>query len=384
MTHQIFHKTEALPTKDWEQVLAGKNLYLSLAYLEVLEDTLQDQVTLFFSVSYLDKVPVLITAFQLVTFEDRREQSHKSFLKILSDTKSKRQSFKMNMLVCGNVFADGEHGFVASDDLSNDDVIQELVTISETIKKKSSSSSKKISVRLFKEFWPASVSKMETLIAHRFTAFHIDVNMVLDIHPSWNTFDDYLQSMKAKFRTKAKSSYKRSAALSVRSLSVAAIKENRDKIDLLFTNVLDKSEYSFGRMNATVFAALKENLDQNFSFVGAYLNEELVGFSIAYFHNDIMQAGYVGLDYTYNTEYAIYQRILYHYVEQAIDRKVIQLQLGRTSELIKSALGAKPIDMKLYAKHKRPITNLIMGAVLNKVAPSDYELRRPFKSGFEV
>ena len=73
---------------------AGGNLYLSLAYLKVLEDTLQDQVTLFFSVSYLDKVPVLIKAFQLVTFIDRREQSHKSFLKILSDTKSNDKLLK--------------------------------------------------------------------------------------------------------------------------------------------------------------------------------------------------------------------------------------------------------------------------------------------------
>ncbi len=383
MTHQIFHKTGAIPTQDWEKVLAGKNLYLSLAYLQVLEDTLKDQVTLFFSISYQDKVPVLITTFQLVTFIDKRKQSHKSVLKILSDTKSKQQSFKMNMLVCGNVFADGEHGFVASDAISNGEVIQELVTISETIKKKSASQ-KKISVRLFKEFWPESVSKMEVLIEHRFKEFHIDVNMVLDIHPSWNTFDDYLQSMKAKFRTKANSTYKRSAAVAMRSLAAIEIKENSHKIDALFANVLDKSEYSFGRMNANVFVALKENLGYDFSFVGAYLNEELVGFSIAYFHNNIMEAGYVGLDYNYNTDYAIYQRLLYHYVEQAIERKMLQLQLGRTSELIKSALGAKPVDMKLYAKHKRPLTNLIMGAVLNKVSPSDYELRRPFKSGFEV
>lgn len=383
MTHQIFHKTGAIPKKDWEKVLAGKNLYLSLAYLQVLEETLKEQVSLFFSVSYQDEVPVLITAFQLVTFIDRREQSRTSFLKIFSETKSKRQPFKMNMLVCGNVFADGEHGFVASNVISNTETIQEIVSISEAIKNKYASQ-KKISVRLFKEFWPESVSKMEALIDHRFKEFHIDVNMVLDIHPSWKSFDDYLQSMKAKFRTKANSAYKRSKDITMCSLSANQIKENGHKIDELFANVLDKSEYSFGKMNAIVFAALKENLDNNFSFSGAYFKEDLVGFSIAYFHNDIMEAGYVGLDYNYNTEYAIYQRILYQYVEQAIEREVIQLQLGRTSELIKSALGAKPIDMKLYAKHKRPLTNLIMGAVLNKVSPSDYELRRPFKSGFEV
>lgn len=383
MIHRIFQKTTAIPQQDWEQVRAGGNLYLSLKYLKVLEDTLKDQVTLYFSVSYQNEVPVLITAFQLVTFIDRREQSHKSFLKILSDTKRKQQSFKMNMLVCGNVFADGEHGFVASAAISNNAIIKELVTISEEIKKKSTAQ-KRTSVSLFKEFWPSAVPMMDSLIDYRFKDFHIDVNMVLEIHPSWKTFDAYLQSMKAKFRTKANNAYKRSAAIEMRSLFADEITANTERLDVLFSNVLDKSEYSFGRMNATVFAKLKEGLKDDFSFMGAYLENQLVGFSIAYFHKNIMEAGYVGLDYTYNTDYAIYQRILYNYVAQAIERQVSQLQLGRTSELIKSALGAQPVAMKLYAKHKRPLINMIMGAALTKVSASDFELRRPFKSGFEV
>jgi len=383
LKHKIFHTTSAIPKKDWELLLDDSNIYLSLAYLKVIEETLKDEVSLFFSVSYQKEVPVLITAFQLVTFIDKRDTSKKSFLKLFSDNKSKRQAFKMNMLVCGNVFADGEHGFIAAKNISDKEIIKELVIISEEIKKQNPTK-KKISVSLFKEFWPTSVSKMDVLLEHRFKDFKIDVNMVLDIHPSWSTFDDYLQSMKAKFRTKANSSYKRSSNLKLHSFSAQDIDTRQKNIDHLFTNVLNKSEYSFGRMNAKVFAELKRNLAANFSFIGVFLEQQLVGFSIAYFHNNVMEAGYVGIDYTYNIDHAIYQRLLYNYVEQAISKKVYQLQLGRTSELIKSALGARPVDMKLYAKHKRPITNLIMGAILNKVSPSDYELRRPFKSGFEV
>ncbi len=379
----IFQKTSDLPIKDWEQVLANKNRYLSVAYLKVIEDTLQDEVSLFFSISYKNEVPVLITVFQLVTFIDKREQSHSTVVKLLSDTKNTCQPFKMNMLVCGNVFADGENGFMGTPAISDTETINELAALAKEIKKRFSSK-KKISASLFKEFWPTSVAKMDGLLEHRYKDFKIDVNMVLDIHPSWDTFDDYLQSMKTKFRTKANSAYKRSKDVEMRSLSTLEIVAHQDRINELFSNVIDKSEYSFGKMNATVFTRLKERLIDDFSFMGAYLQNKLVGFSIAYFHRDIMEAGYVGLDYTVNTDYAIYQRILYNYVEQAIERKVTQLQLGRTSELIKSALGAKPVNMKLYAKHKRPLTNLVMGAVLNKVSPSDFELRRPFKSGFEV
>ena len=57
----------------------------------------------------------------------------------------------MNMLVCGNVFADGEHGFLATTAISEKETIDALLAISKEIKK-SNPTQKRISVRLFKEF----------------------------------------------------------------------------------------------------------------------------------------------------------------------------------------------------------------------------------------
>ena len=55
------------------------------------------------------------------------------------------------MLVCGNVFADGEHGFLATTAISEKETIDALLAISKEIKK-SNPTQKRISVRLFKEF----------------------------------------------------------------------------------------------------------------------------------------------------------------------------------------------------------------------------------------
>lgn len=86
-----------------------------------------------------------------------------------------------------------------------------------------------------------------------------------------------------------------------------------------------------------------------------FLNDELIAFSTAFVNAHALEANYVGIDYNYNTEYAIYERLLYEYVEEAIALKVSQLHLGRTSELIKSAVGAVPVAMTLYARHTSKI-----------------------------
>ena len=207
--------------------------------------------------------------------------------------------------------------------------------------------------------------------------------MVLPIHPSWKRMDDYLQSMKTKFRTKANKAIKQSNSLIIKSLSFNEIQDFQDRINELFNNVLQRSNYSYGITYPSTFVSIKKALGDAFSFRGVFKENELIGFSTGFVHNNTFEANYVGLDYNYNFDYAVYQRLLYDYVDQAIQNKVKELQLGRTSELIKSALGAEPVDMKLYAKHKAPLTHLLMSSILHFVSPSTFELRKPFKANFK-
>ena len=95
-----------------------------------------------------------------------------------------------------------------------------------------------------------------------------------------------------------------------------------------------------------------------------------------------MEANYVGMDYQFNQDLAVYQRLLYDYVEQGISKEVTELQFGRTSELLKSSLGAEPTNMTLFARHKATIPNIFMASMLRNVSPSEFELRKPFKSKF--
>lgn len=378
----VVQSVTELNVKDWNAVVDDRNCYLSIEYLSALEDAMKDKMTFRYAISYAQSgEPVLVAVYQLVVFVDKRRQYSNHLCKLSYHIHKKiADVFTINVLVCGNVFCDGENGFLWKN-ISADQAISEVGAMTEVLKQEDSIKEKS-SITLFKEFWPVSSAHSDRLKSLSYRDFMIDVNMVLKIHESWTSFDDYLASMKTKFRTRAKSVYTRSESLEIKDFSSEDILRNAPRIEELFGNVLEKSDFSFGQLNAQAFANFKESMGAQFSFRGAWLNDQLVGFSTSFHNGKVLEANFVGLDYDFNSEYAVYQRFLFDYVEQCLNRNVAELQLGRTAELVKSQIGALPTNMKLYAKHRKSVSNLLLKPIIQSISPSEFELRTPFKENF--
>ena len=379
----IYNSVNAIETDKWNSVLEERNVYLSIDYLKSLEKGMKDEMKLFFAISCNDKdEPVLISTFQMVKFIDKRRKFAQHLCKLSYHIQKKLEDiFTVNVLVCGNVFSDGENGFIWSDHLGSEAAFNEVDAVIKQLKKEEELK-EKASITLFKEFGPSTVISSDQLNKHSYRDFMIDVNMVLQIHESWNSLDDYLKSMKTKFRTRANAVFKKAKDLEIRVLSSDNILEEKERIRELFGNVLAKSDFSYGTMTPETLAYFRENLPNNFELRGFYLDGLMVGFNTSFLNNGSLEANFVGLDYDYNKEYNVYQRILYDYVEQALSHGVKDLQLGRTSELIKSSIGAMPTNMKLYVKHRKSVSNLLLKHVIQSISPSEFELRKPFKANF--
>jgi len=232
---------------------------------------------------------------------------------------------------------------------------------------------------LLKEFWPTSFVKSDYIKKQDFREFKIDVNMVLQLQSNWHNFDDYLASMKTKFRTRAKKVLKKSSDIKVIDFTTKDIDLHKSAINTLYLSVLDKADFKMGRLNAETFRNLKNTLDDLFIFKAYFLQGQLVGFTTSFILNEAVEANHIGIDYTFNKSHHIYQRMLYDYVRLAISKKVKELRLGRTAEIIKSCVGAKPVEMKLYIRHRNSISNQLVKPFLEFISPSEYEVRSPFK-----
>lgn len=375
----FFQSVKQIPQSHWNSVVPKNSVYLSLPYLEALEKPLAETVKLIYVLEYdAERLPILAGMFQIATFIYKKAAQQNLFIKLFQDCRNEDNSFSIQGLVCGNVFATGEFGFAHSKNISKKRAFEIMATAAKKIKNDKRWEDE-FSVILFKEFWHNSFLQAEVLEDYKYRPFQAEVNMVLSINSLWNTFSDYLDSMKAKYRTKAKSAYKKSETLSLRSLSSVEITKHLNRIQQLFTNVLDKSEYRYGENYPATFSALKKNLGDIFICKGVFLEDELIAFSTAFVNANTLEANYVGLDYKYNMQYAVYERLLYDYVEQAIILNVSQLHLGRTSELIKSAVGALPVEMTLFARHISKIKNVLLKPLFDNIKPNEFELRRPFQ-----
>ena len=377
--YHFYNHTSDIPTGDWNRLNLKDNTFLSLPYLKTLEETLSDTIKFRYILFYCNKTPVALAAAQLIKFNPIQLKLQEFPCKI-SDT-IKNILFKnldVNVLICGNLFSCGEHGFIYNQDrISPKEAFERLSNALRDMRK--SENADKPSFILLKEFWPQSFNNSDYIKEHDFREFTIDVNMVLSLHPGWNTFENYLAGMRTKFRTRAKKVFQKSAMIEVRDFTPQDIDTSQKEINKLYVSVIEKADFKIGKLNAHTFKNLKEALGDDFIFKGYFLENKLIGFTTSFIMKNAVDANHIGINYAYNKSHAVYQKMLYDYVDLAITKKVTELRLGRTAEIIKSCVGAKPVAMKLYVRHGNSLSNTILKPLVELIAPSEYEIRNPFK-----
>lgn len=368
-----------IPQKDWNSFNTANTIYLTLPYLSILEEALNTTIDFWYIIFYVDKVPVGIAYTQLIKVKPDQITNQTLPCKLTDHIKNFFiKNIEVKSLVCGNLFACGEHGFLFSDNVTDDEAIKALDKALKDIRKVAHPEDKP-SFILLKEFW-LNNTMLQSIKEMGYRDFEIDMNMVLYIRSNWKSFDAYLADLKTKFRTRVKKTFEKSSAIHIQELSHADIERYKEKIDLLYLSVIENADFKFGNLNANTFILLKQRLKDKFIFKGFFSNEELVGFSSAFWLDNILEANHIGLNYKINKSHHLYQRMLYEYVNMAITLKVTELRLGRTAETIKSAVGAAPVPMKLFIKHGNALSNKLLRPLVDVISPNDYEIRNPFKT----
>lgn len=375
-----FETVDLINKEHWNKVLNQDNIFLTLDYLKALESSMGDSLEFRYLIFYNDElIPVSIAVVQIMQVNNETIDVQ-SYLSGLGETITKNilDLDAMRLMVCGNIFTTGENGFHFTKDVDGaiafDNLSKGLYKL-----RQSEEENGKISFLLLKEFFLKTVKSSRQLEKANFRPFEIDVNMVLSLNKNWNSFEDYLGTMTSKFRTKAKSVLKKSGKLKIKELGIEEIHENSERIYELYLAVMNQASFNFGALEKGSFVSFKEYLGDNFIFKGYFLEGKLIGFSSAFICHSLVDASFVGIDYEYNFEHCLYQRMLYDLVELSISKKVKELRLGRTAEEIKSGIGAVPVSMQLYMRHRNTVSNKLLKPIIESISPSEFEIRTPFK-----
>lgn len=385
----LFSSVYRIPYEHWNKVLNGENLLLSIPYLAALENDPARDMEFHYAIVYLDDKPQAILYFQEFDFklnsvDDNvdvdKVKDAKSLLQKAKDVALKSfQNISARLLTFGNSFVSGEHGFHYTSEFDTADL---GFVINAATEKICSLEGKKGNIKalLAKDFYHDKKDCIPQLMDN-YHQFKVQPNMILPLEDEWKTFDDYLEAMSSKYRVRARSAMKKGDKVVTKELDADQIAELNGTLLELYNSVESSANFQLATIGKNYFLDLKAALEDNFKFWGYYLEDELIGFASAFVGDGHLEAHYVGIDYKWNVEVALYQNMLYDYVRMGLACNAKQISYGRTALEIKSTVGAEPHEMMLFLRANNSLTHKIMKPFIENIRQEEWIQRRPFKKG---
>ncbi|MGY0426683.1 MAG: GNAT family N-acetyltransferase [Polaribacter sp.] len=377
---RFFSSIDEIPETIWHSLACEKNIYFNRYFLAAIEKNHSEIQFSYIVLVDKKQQPTAFASIQLVPFFMDTLKENFNFLKsigrklhILKDKKPLR------LFICGNTFVSGEHGIFIKQNQNKKQIVRALAKAILHFVKSDKQLKKHIDAFLLKDFADQSLFITSELEDFNYHPFSVEPNMLLTIDKNWQNFDDYLAAMKTKFRVKAKKAFKLSANIVIKKVTHQNIKDQIPKMTTLYQKVAENSNFNLGNFKLETYLDFKKNLGENYIVKTYWLEGKMVGFMSGVITKDSLDAHFVGIDYQLNREYAIYQKMLYDYVEIAISKKIKTINFGRTASEIKSSIGATPENLTMYFKHKKRLTNKILKLFLQRIEPTPFQQKFPFK-----
>ncbi len=382
-----FDNIANVPENEWTEAVKDNNLFLSYDYLKVIHEQQTDVFRFKYIILYNRKSPIGVLYFQINDFsaslfgdlvtnqinelKGRRTSVFQRYIESNSDETI------MRLVTCGNNFISGEHGFYI--DVNNKKIKFKLVESIINCVARVEKLRGKISAILVKDFYEEGFGDKDCWYCTRFIHFNVEPNMIIDLPPDIHSITDYTNKFSKKYRQRYRNIVKASAGLTKKRLTLDEIQFHNKTLYALYSQVFEHAKFKLAHLPENYFTEVAKTQNTNFYIDAWFLNDTLVSFASGFCLPNEVEAHYIGLDYTINKEYELYQNLLYSYIEQAISVKKTTINLGRTASEIKSTVGAKAHELICYIKPQNTVSKLIMKPFMQFLQPSTWVPRNPFK-----
>ena len=375
-TTEIFTAVDDIPKTYWESLECTSNVYYSPEFLRAFEIANKD---IGFNYIFIlkDDRAVAFANTQLVTIGVETITKNTRLLPWV------KQFFnhlfcksKVRILFCGNVFLSGEYGTFLKDGEPKIETFKALAQGIRQLKYK-----KRMNAIFVKDFINESLYITKHLETFGYAPMHVEPNMVISLKLEWESFENYTDALKSKYRVKANRADAKSENLDAKFFSEEDILYYKEELQALYQNTIDNADFNAQILNLDTYIYLKEVFKDKFIVKGYFLNGKLVGFLSAMQNGSHLDAHFIGLDYTKNRDHSIYPRILNDYIRLGLQTRSKQINLGRTASEIKSTIGAEPIELTCYIRHKHYIPNQILKPIIKQsgAAIKRFKQHQPFK-----
>jgi hypothetical protein len=367
-----------LDAEQWNAVTAGNSLFLSPRYLRVLEQAGPDNLRQRYALIFRGRVPVAAVAAQLVKISLSRVSRKPKKAK----TSASLEKLQEKMLVCGNLLSWGMHGIAFA---SNEDRAALWPAIAEALYRlrRADKLSGDTGFVMVKDITDAHAAGAAALSRFSYRELETEPNMVLDISPRWRTYEDYLASLTSRYRKQAKDINKDvvAAGFQIELLNgPAEVARHAESIHDLYLQTHHNARLRLVTLSPAFLPTLAAQLGEDLRCTIVRRDDQLLGFVTTVRDGETAVGYYIGFDRKTNAEVPIYFRLLQTVVDDAIQFGCRSLSLGRTALEPKARLGARPDPFRIWIRHRIPMLNVLVRALLHTISHHDEPPERtPFK-----
>ena len=375
-TTNLYHSIDGIDSSVFEGVNTDKNVYFSKPFLKAFERSNPQIEFQYITVSDAQKHTVALALVQTINLSVEGTLKN---IKVAPFIRKFLSLFFFNehikILFCGNVFLSGEHGIRTSNEISKNAVMTQIGTALDTV----AENTNPLHAIFIKDFMTESLKNTRQFLNFGYSEIKVEPNMIIQLLPEWKTFEDYKSILKSKYRVKANKADSKSSALKTRLFTEHDFETYKDELQALYQNTIANASFNAQVLNLNTYVHLRATLKDDFIVKAYFLEDKLVGFLTALVNKNALDAHFIGLDYELNKSHAIYPRILNDYVRLGIEKQVSSINLGRTASEIKTTIGATPLELSCYIKHKNPLVNSLVKPFFKRIKIKEFKHHSPFK-----
>ena len=360
----------------FKELNTDNNVYFSKSFLKAFELSNPQIEFKYISISDSKKNTIALALVQVINLSVEGTLKN---IKVASLVRKLLGLFFCNehikILFCGNIFLSGEHGIRCSDGVSKDEIMTQIGTALDAV----AANTKPLHAIFIKDFKKESLKNTRQFLSFGYSEINVEPNLIVLLDPKWKTFEDYKNNLKSKYRIKANKADATSSDLKTRLFTEHDFETYKEELQALYQNTIDNASFNAQVLNLNTYSHLRASFKDDFIVKAYFLDDKLVGFLTALFNKNTLDAHFIGLDYQLNKSHAIYPRILNDYVRLGIEKQVSSIDLGRTASEIKTTIGAKPIELSCYIKHKNPFFNSLIKPFFRRIKIKEFKQHSPFK-----
>lgn len=361
---------EQLNTAVWDELTRGASAFMRRPYLRALAAHPPKNLSPRAALIFKGGKPVAALCAQVVDVTGDRLGA-----KALKD-------LKIRLIVGGNLLSWGQHAVALAPGIEPREAWPGIAEALYRIRR-----AEKLSGRadfsMVKDVSEHDAPGIEALTPFSYKSMETDPNMVLDLDPSWKTFQDYLASMHSKYRKGALKIVRdiETAGCTVESIVVA---DRAEEIFALYRQVHEAAKVRPATIDPGYIPALQSELGDDFRCAGVLQGGRLLGFVTTLRDGETAVGYYIGYERSTKGELPVYFRLLQRVVEDSIALGCRRISLGRTALEPKAKLGARPVPTRVWLRHSQPLLNAAVSGLLGAVPHDEAPERNPFKAPAEA